>query len=44
MKIPNSVFCILLAAIAYFYIVKGNDMHKEKIPITQKDQKVITDK
>jgi len=44
MKIPNSIFWILLAAIALFYIMKGNDMHKEKIPITQKNEKVIIEK
>ena len=43
MKIPNSVFWLLLAAIAAFYIVKGNDMHKERIPIT-KDKSVLINK
>jgi hypothetical protein len=33
MKIPNSIFWLLLASIAIFYVIKGNDMHKEKIPI-----------
>jgi len=43
MKIPNNIFWLLLASIAIFYVVKGNDMHKEKIPIT-KDQKISINK
>ena len=33
MRIPNIVFWALLAIIAVFYVIKGNDMHKEKIQI-----------
>ncbi len=31
MKIPNSIFWLLLGSIAIFYILKGNDMHDERI-------------
>ena len=43
MKIPDPIFWIVLVAIAVFYIIKGNDMHKERIPIT-KDKSVLIDK
>jgi hypothetical protein len=43
MKIPNSIFWLLLGLIAVFYITMGNDMHKEKIPIT-KDKALIINK
>ena len=35
MKIPSFVFWLIMAFIAVFYIVKGNDMHKERLSLVK---------
>ena len=45
MGIPNTMFWALLIMMALFYIIKGNDMHKEKIQIRMNNiQEVNTTK
>ncbi len=44
MRFSGSIFWIVMAAIATFYILKGNDMHKEKIQITKDNRSVIINK
>ena len=44
MKISGIVFWVVMALIAVFYVVKGNDMHKQKIQITKDNRSLIINK
>lgn len=44
MKIIDKLFWVILAAIAIFYITKGNDMHKERVQITKDNRSVMINK
>ena len=44
MKSSGIVFWVVMAAIATFYVNKGNDMHKEQIQITKDNRSVTINK